>query len=104
VWDFDFLEMDIETELAQLGSDVIHGGLCLQRSAGARANVFGQMSDLPVGVVVRQRGRPNRREFLQQQRREVLLLRLGLLRRRHERNGRVLGRRVLGTGGARKNQ
>src|ERR1035438_6728558 len=41
VRNFDFLQVDIQTKRAQFGGNVIDGGFGLQRSGGARANVFG---------------------------------------------------------------
>ena len=48
----DWLEADVETELAKFGGDIFGGSTGLGRTGGARSDVLGQVGELAVGVIV----------------------------------------------------
>ena len=101
-WDCSALPSHFALKEALISAQMqSNGGFGLQRSGGARADVLGQVRELAVGVVVGQRGRLDGGEFLEQLRREVILLRLRCGRGRRERNGRVLWLRSRLCGGPR---
>ena len=73
-------ELHLQPELPQLRSDIVDRSFRLRRSTRARADVFGQMLNLVVCVVVVQSRGFNLREVIQKLRWEILPLRLGYLR------------------------
>lgn len=54
--DLDIFEMNVESEFAEFVSDIVHGGLGLRGTLGARSDVFGEMGDLLPCIVVGERG------------------------------------------------
>ena len=64
------LQMDLQPQLAHFPGHVLDCGLRLRGSHGPRADVLGDVGHLPVGVVVGQSGIANRRELLNQLRRQ----------------------------------
>ena len=67
----DRLEADLEAKLAKFGGDIFGGGAGLGRAAGARSDIFGEVSELAVGVVVVERGSFDGGKLLQEKRREI---------------------------------
>jgi hypothetical protein len=65
----DRFEAYLETELAHLFGNILNGRLGLRRTHRAWPDIFGEMRDLPVRVIVSQSRIANRRELLQQLRR-----------------------------------
>ena len=74
MWHGDRLEANLEAQLAKLGRNVFRRRMGLRRSAGSRSDIFRQVGDLSVGVVVIQRGCLYGGKLLQKQRREILLV------------------------------
>ena len=64
------LQAHLQAQLAHFASNILDGGLGLRRSYRARPDIFSQMRDLPVGVVVTQRSVADGRKFLLQSRRQ----------------------------------
>jgi hypothetical protein len=52
----NFFERDFQSEAAKFGGHIFHGLLRLRRAGNSRANIFGEVRDLKVGVVARKRG------------------------------------------------
>ena len=98
--DGDLLQGDFEAQLAQFGGHVFGGGASLRRAGEARSDVFGEVGELAVGVVVVERGGLYRRELLEKQWRKIVLRGLGSLRGSHKRwDGLRLRRRILSADG-----
>jgi hypothetical protein len=73
VRDYDLLEADFEAQLAEFGGDVFGGSRRLRRTCGASSNVFGEVSELAVGVVVIERGGFDGGKLLEEEWREIML-------------------------------
>jgi hypothetical protein len=95
VRNFDLFEVHVQSQLAQLGGDIVDRSLSLQRAAGTRPDVLGQMRYLAIGIIVGQCGFLDGGKLLQQLPRKVLLFCLRSLRLRTKTDGRILRRRVL---------
>ena len=76
VRDGDWLEADIEAELAKFFGYVFGGSAGLGRPGGARSDVLGEVSELAVAVVVIERGGFDGGKLLQKKRREIQLVSL----------------------------
>jgi hypothetical protein len=68
----DRLKPDFEAEFAEFAGDVFGGAASLRRAAGARSDIFGEVSELAVGEVVIERGGFDGGKLLEKERREIL--------------------------------
>src|ERR1700691_2089636 len=93
------VQANFEAQLPKCGGDILGGDVSLQRTAGTRSNVFGEMGELAVGVVVIESGGFDGGKLLQENWREVLLVVLAVwLRSHHCRSGLWRLRWILGAG------
>src|SRR5580704_826994 len=99
----DWLKSDVEAELTKFVGNILRGPTGLNGSAGTGSDILGKVCELPVGVIVVQGRGFDRRELLEEQWREVLLLGLSGLLRGHK-GARRLGRLLLCLGGSERSE
>ena len=63
VRNFDFLKLDFKSQLAQFAGYIFDGSVSLQRAADSRSDVFRQMRDLAISVIVGERCLFDRRQI-----------------------------------------
>ena len=63
---FDFLQADLKSQLPQFIGDILDGSRSLGGADGPWTDVVGKVGELPVGVVIGERGIPQFRQFVRQ--------------------------------------